>query len=75
MIAVADLVTRLSGDAWRLSHQFSDDLLQANAVLHNSAATEAEMAECVNLWCLRRQSCQFGRVAAKQGRIHFCFPP
>ena len=31
------------------------------------------MAECVNLWCLRRQPCQFGRVAAKQGRIHFCF--
>ena len=73
MTAVADLIERLSGDAWRLSHPFSDDLLQANALLHNSAATEAEMAECVNLWCLRRQPCQFGRVAAKQGRIHFCF--
>ena len=73
MTAVADLIVRLSGDAWRLSHPFSDDLLQANALLHNSAATEAEMAECVNLWCLRRQPCQFGRVAAKKGRIHFCF--
>ncbi len=73
MTSVADLVARLSGDAWRLSHPFSDDLLQANAILHNSAATEAEMAECMNLWCLRRQPCQFGRVAAKQGRIHFCF--
>ena len=73
MTAVADLIERLSGDAWRLSHPFSDDLLQANALLHNSAATEAEMAECVNLWCLRRQPCQFGRVAAKQGRIYFCF--
>ena len=73
MTSVADLFARLSGDAWRLSHPFSDDLLQANALLHNSAATEAEMAECVNLWCLRRQPCQFGRVAAKQGRIHFCF--
>ena len=75
MTSVADLVARLSGDAWRLSHPFSDDLLQANAILHNSAATETEMAECVNLWCLRRQPCQFGRVAAKQGRIHFCFLP
>ncbi len=73
MTAVADLIERLSGDAWRLSHPFSDDLLQANALLHNSAATEAEMAECVNLWCLRRQPCQFGRIAAKQGRSHFCF--
>ena len=31
MTAVADLIERLSGDAWRLSHPFSDDLLQANA--------------------------------------------
>ncbi len=73
MTAVADMMGRLAGDVWRLSHPFSDDLLQANALLHNSAATEAEMAECVNLWCLQRQPCQFGRVAAKQGRIHFCF--
>ena len=73
MTTVPALIARLSGDAWRLSHPFSDDLLQANALLHNDAATEAEMAECVNLWCLRRQPCQFGRVAAKQGRIHFCF--
>ena len=72
MTAVAALTTRLSGDTWRISHPFSDDLLQANALLHNDAATEAEMAECVNLWCLRRQPCQFGRVAAKQSRIHFC---
>jgi hypothetical protein len=69
----ADLFENLSGDAWRVSHSFSDDLLQANAVLHNRAATEAEMAECAMLWCLRRQPCQFGRVAASQGRIHFCF--
>ena len=73
MTAVAELFTLLSGDAWRLSHPFSDDLLQANALLHNDAATEAEMAECLNLWCLRKQPCQFGRLAAKQGNIHFCF--
>ena len=73
MTTVADLFARLSGDAWRVSHPFSDDLLQANALLHNVAATEAEMAECASLWCLRRQPCQFGRVAASEGRIHFCF--
>ena len=73
MTAVAELFTLLSGDAWRLSHPFSDDLLQANALLHNDAATEAEMAECLNLWCLRKQPCQFGRLAAKQGNIHFSF--
>ena len=73
MTKVAERFARLSGDAWRISHPFNDDLLQANALLHNTAATEGEMIECATLWCLRRQTCQFGRVAASEGRIHFCF--
>lgn len=73
MTTTSELFERLSGDAWRISHPFSDDLLQANAVLHNAAATEGEMIECAMLWCARRQPCQFGRVAATEGRIHFCF--
>lgn len=73
MTTTAQLFANLTGDSWRVSHLFSDDLLQANAVLHNTAATETEMAECTTLWCLRRQPCQFGRVAASQQRIHFCF--
>jgi hypothetical protein len=73
MTTIVDLFARLSGDTWRVSHQFSEDLLQANALLHNSAATEGEMAECAALWCLRKQPCQFGRVAASAGRLHFCF--
>jgi hypothetical protein len=73
MSTVAELFARLNGDVRRIKRPFSDDLLQANAVLHNIAATEEEMAECLALWCQHRQPCQFGRVAAKQGRIHFCF--
>jgi hypothetical protein len=73
MTAASELFTRLSGDTWRISHAFSSDMLQANALLHNTAATEEEMAECARLWCLRRQPCQFGKVAASEERIHFCF--
>lgn len=73
MSTVAELFDRLNGDLWRINHSFSDDLLQANALLHNSAATDEEMVECLALWCQHRQPCQFGRVAAKHGRIHFCF--
>lgn len=73
MSTVAELFARLNGDAWRVTHAFSDDMLQANALLHNTAATEDEMAECLALWCQHKQPCQFGRAAAKQGRIHFCF--
>lgn len=73
MGTVAELFDRLNGDTRRIKHPFSDDLLQANALLHNTAATDEEMAECLSLWCQHRQPCQFGRVAAKQRRIHFCF--
>jgi len=72
MSTVAELFACLNGDPWRIAHPFNDDILQANALLHNIAATEEEMAECLALWCQHRQPCQFGRVAAKQRRIHFC---
>ena len=73
MTNVTELFARLSGDSWRVSHPFNVDLLQANALLHNDAATEEEKAECLTLWCKAQQPCQFGRVAAKQDRIYFCF--
>ncbi len=73
MSTVSELFARLEGDPWRVSHPFSTNILEANALLHNSAATEDEMAECLALWCQRLQPCQFGKVAASQGRIHFCF--
>jgi hypothetical protein len=73
MTSITDLFANLNGDAWRVAHAFGDDILHANALLHNSAATEDEMAECLDLWCQHRQPCQFGRVAAKQRGIHFCF--
>lgn len=73
MSTVAELLSRLSGDARRITLPFNEDILQANALLHNPAATEEEMAECLMLWCQRRQPCQFGRAAANRERIHFCF--
>jgi hypothetical protein len=73
--ALQELYGRLNGDSWRLSHPFNEDLLQANALMHNAAATEEEVAECVTLWCHRRQACQFGIVAASQARIHLCLLP
>ncbi len=73
MTSVSQLFANLQGDAWRVTHTFSDDILQANALLHNTAATEEEMSDCVSFWCQHRQPCQFGGVAAKHRRIHFCF--
>ena len=72
MSTAAELFARLQGDSWRVGHPFNDDILQANALLHNSAATEEEIAEGLARWCQHRQPCQFGGVSAKHGRIHFC---
>lgn len=72
MNSVADLFNRLGGDPWRVKNPCSVELLQANALLHNTAATEDEMTECLNAWCLNHQACQFGMAAARKGRVHFC---
>lgn len=72
MSSVADLFKRLNGDPWRIKNPFSNELLQANALLHNTAATDDEMVECLTEWCLKNQSCQFGKAAASKGRVHFC---
>lgn len=72
MSSVMELFGRLNGDPWRLTRPFSNELLQANALVHNTAATNDEIVECLNTWCLNLQSCQFGKVAAKAGRVHFC---
>lgn len=73
MKPVSELFKSLSGDPKRVTLGFSEDILQANALLHNTAATEEERARCLLLWCQHKQPCQFGKVAGKQGRIHFCF--
>src|SRR4029078_7843148 len=72
MNTVNDLFTRLRGDPRRKTHPFSDDLRQANELLHNKDAFEDEIAECLFAWCRFQQTCQFGKIAAKDRRIHFC---
>lgn len=72
MTSVAEHFKLLNGDPWRIKNPFSDELLQANALLHNTAATDDEIVEGLNAWCLNLQPCQFGKVAAKAGRVHFC---
>jgi hypothetical protein len=41
-------------------------------LIHYPFALDQDVAEVMGLWCLKRQTCQFGRIAAKKGQIHFC---
>src|SRR3954463_16188050 len=65
------LFDRIEGDIQRINRPFSIDLLRANQVLHNPAATDDEMRVCLLEWCGKHQPCLFGRSAARQGRLHF----
>jgi hypothetical protein len=62
----------LREDHTRESRPFSKDILEANAVMHHPFALDDDVAEAVRQWCMKRQPCQFGRLAATRGQIHFC---
>lgn len=66
------LFDSLRRDRCRETNAFSQDLVDAHAVMHHPFANEDEIAEAVREWCLKRQPCNFGRIAAKHHFIHFC---
>lgn len=69
---LASLFDRLREDGWRADHPFTKDLKDAHELLHHPYALDYEVAEALRLWCKDKQSCQFGRLAANKGQIHFC---
>jgi hypothetical protein len=69
---VNELYACLKGDPWRKTHPLSNDLRDANELLHNDSAFPDEIAECLFNWCATQQPCQFGILAAREQRIHFC---
>ncbi|NUQ75584.1 MAG: hypothetical protein HUU21_18725 [Polyangiaceae bacterium] len=62
----------LEEDAWRKDHPFNPDILDAHKVMHHPFARTDEINEVLRAWCLKRQPCNFGRIAAKYGNVHFC---
>lgn len=66
------LLDALRRDPFRDEHPFSEDLRDAHAVLHHPFATFDERVEVLKRWFLKRQPCNFGRMAGKYGFVHFC---
>lgn len=71
MSVTADLLERLQEDPWRKATPFSDDMREANDLLHYPYTREDEMRECLRQWCHKRQICTFGRAAARDRKIFF----
>jgi hypothetical protein len=72
METLLSLFENLRADRWREAHAFSRDVAEANALLHYPFALDQDVAEGLKHWCMKRQPCQFGRIAATRGQIHFC---
>jgi hypothetical protein len=70
--SLLSLHDKLREDRWRARHAFSKDMQQASKLLLRPFAYDHEVAEALRQWCMKRQPCQFGRVAASRGQIHFC---
>jgi hypothetical protein len=60
-------------DRLRESRPFSQDIKEANDLLHYPYALDQDLVEAMRQWCMKRQPCQFGRLAASKRQIHFCF--
>lgn len=71
--SLMDLYEGLRADHRRESKPFSQDLREANDLLHYPYAIDQDLVEAMRQWCMKRQPCQFGRFAASKNQIHFCF--
>lgn len=71
--SLLDLYEGLRVDRRRESLPFSEDIREANDFLHYPYALDHELADGMRQWCMKRQPCQFGRLAASKRQIHFCF--
>lgn len=69
----AKLFDQLREDSWRREHPVSSDIADVEKVMFHPYAWEDEIVQALRAWCTKRQPCNFGRVAAKYGAIHFCF--
>lgn len=63
---------RLREDTRRTQRAFSGYTEPSSAILSLSLyAYDFEIAEVLRQWCMKHQSCQFGRVAASRGQVYF----
>lgn len=70
--SLLSLHDRLREDPMRAARAFNEEMQQAARLILKPYAYDHEVAEVLRLWCMKHQSCQFGRVAASRGQVYFC---
>lgn len=69
---IAQLISRLTPDPWRVEVGFSPEVEAANRVLLDPNTSESVTIEVLSDWIFNYQPCLFGRIAAKRGLITYC---
>jgi hypothetical protein len=64
--------SRLRPDPWRASSGFSADLEIVQREIFEDGRTESERKALLSEWIQNRQTCLFGRAAAKLGALTYC---
>jgi hypothetical protein len=72
-LGVTELLDALREDNWRKDHAFAEDMRIAHQVLLHPFSDDDEKQEALALWLQKNQPCVFGRVAAKLGKVYYCF--
>lgn len=71
--SVSELVGLLQADPWRERTPFSEDFEATNQALLAPGATDEDRERAAAAWLQKWQPCLFGRVAARQRLVHYCF--
>jgi hypothetical protein len=72
MHSLAAAINDLPIDNWRREHPFSPELSDAQRALFESRS-DTEASDILTAWLSNHQPCLFGRIAAKEGLLRFCF--
>lgn len=75
MPTLADYYSALTQDQWRnaAGNEFTEEIVAANKVLNHPYANNSQRREALSSWLHKHQPCVFGRIAAKQQAIDYCF--
>ncbi len=69
---VLSCFSRLTPDPWRESAGFSDDIEAVHQELFSGERSDAHRVAVLSKWIQTRQTCLFGRAAAKLSALSYC---
>jgi hypothetical protein len=72
---IRDSLDQLNRDTWRDAHPFSDDIVEVHKVLFEPYASDYAKEQAIQGWLQKKgsQPCLFGRIAAAQKTLEYCF--